>query len=131
MKVLFDHNLPPRLARGLQILLGEQYKIVALRDRFEPNIKDIDLIKALGAQGGWVLISADRRITRNKAEKSAFQSSRIIGMFLSQGLYKAPMLKQAERLIALWPVIETTASTMKGGSMFELPMKSYKLSPLR
>ncbi|HAO2891970.1 TPA: hypothetical protein IHM15_004573 [Escherichia coli] len=131
MRVLFDHNMSPRLPRSLQALFGEQYEIVALRDKFPPNIKDLELIRALSAQGGWVLISGDRRITRNKAEKSVFQSSRIIGMFLSPGLYKAPVIKQAERLIVLWPAIETTASTMKGGSMFELPMKSHKLSPLK
>ncbi|KSV87127.1 hypothetical protein N181_19565 [Sinorhizobium fredii USDA 205] len=34
MKVLFDHNLSPRLARGLQALMGDEHEIVALRDKF-------------------------------------------------------------------------------------------------
>lgn len=50
---------------------------------------------------------------------------------MSSGLYKAPVLKQAERLIALWPVIQTVAGNVSGGAMFELPMKSSKLSPLK
>ncbi|KSV87126.1 hypothetical protein N181_19560 [Sinorhizobium fredii USDA 205] len=91
----------------------------------------MDLIGELSKQGGWVFISGDRRITRNRAEKQAFQSSKIVGMFLSAGLYKSTVLKQAERLIALWPVIETVAGNVSGGSMFELPMKSSKLSALK
>lgn len=111
--------------------MGDEHEIVALRDKFLPTIKDVDLIAELSSQGGWVLISGDRRITRNKAEKHAFQSSRIIGLFLSAGLYKSTVLKQAERLIALWPVIETVVPNVSGGAMFELPMKSLKLAPLR
>lgn len=52
-------------------------------------------------------------------------------MFLSAGLYKAPVLKQAERLIALWSGIETVAGIVTGGSMFELPMKSSKLAAFK
>ncbi|MFJ6321976.1 DUF5615 family PIN-like protein [Rhizobium sp. P44RR-XXIV] len=131
MKVLFDHNLSPRLARSLQALMGDDHEIVALRDKFPPNIKDVDLIAELSKQGGWIFISGDRRITRNRAEKAAFQSSKLVGMFLSQGLYKSSVLKQAERLIALWPAIGTVAGNVSGGAMFELPMKSSKLSPLK
>lgn len=111
--------------------MGDEHEIVALKDKFPPTIKDVELIAELAKQGGWILISGDRRITRNKAEKRAFQNSRIVGMFLSAGLYKAPVLKQAERLIALWPAIETVASNVSGGSMFELPMKSSKLAVLK
>lgn len=111
--------------------MGDDHEIVALRDKFPPNIKDVDLIAELSKQGGWIFISGDRRITRNRAEKAAFQSSKLVGMFLSQGLYKSSVLKQAERLIALWPAIGTVAGNVSGGAMFELPMKSSKLSPLK
>lgn len=111
--------------------MGNEHEIVALKDKFSPSIKDVDLIEALSREGGWILVSGDRRITRNRAEKNAFQSSKIIGMFLSPGLYKSPVMKQAERLIALWPTIETVSRNVSGGSMFELPMKSTKISPLK
>jgi hypothetical protein len=111
--------------------MGEEHEIVALRDKFPPNIKDVDLIAELSKQGDWIFISGDRRITRNRAERNAFQNSKLIGMFLSSGLYKSTVLKQAERLIVLWPVIETVAGSVSGGAMFELPMKSAKLSPVK
>jgi len=131
MKALFDHNLSPRLARCLQALMGNDHEIVALRDRFDMNIKDIDLITRLSEEGGWILVSGDRRITKNKAEKSVFRNSRVVGMFLSKSLYEANIMVQAQRLIVLWPAIETIAANVKGGSMFELPIKSTKLSPIK
>ena len=80
--------------------------------------------------GGWIVISGDRRIAKNRAEQALFRSSSLIGFFLSKGLYKAPVTKKMERLMALWPNIETVASTVAGGAMFELPMKSTRLKQI-
>ena len=54
-------------------------------------------IDALSREGRWVIISGDRRITRNRAEYAAFRSSRLVGFFLFRGLYKAPVAKQTDR----------------------------------
>jgi len=131
MKVLFDNNLAPRLARCLQALMGDEHHIVALRDKFPANIADVDFIRLLHGEGGWVLISADRRITRNKAEKQALRQSNVIGMFMVSGLYNAGVMVQAARLIMLWEEIEMTAATAKGGAMFELPLKSTRLTMIK
>jgi hypothetical protein len=77
------------------------------------------------------VVSGDRRITRNKAEQSAFRNSKLIGMFMAPGLYKSPVVKQAERLLALWGTIETVANTVQGGAMFELPMSSQRLKQIK
>jgi hypothetical protein len=66
------------------------------------------------------VISADRRIPKNRAEYQAFRNSNLIGLFLSQGLYKAPVIKQTERILALWPNIVTVCQSIQGGAMFEL-----------
>ncbi len=85
----------------------------------------------LNREGRWVIISGDRRITRNKAEYTIFRSSRLIGFFLSKGLYKAPFIKQAERILALWEGMEALAERVEGGAMFELPMKSTRIKQLK
>ena len=130
MKVLFDHNLSPRLARALQALFKGEHEVVALRDRFPLDSTDLDWIGALSRDGRWLVISGDRRITRNRAEQAAFRQSRLIGMFLSPGLYKAPLIKQAERLLALWEAMQAVAGTVEGGAMFELPFTSTRLRQL-
>lgn len=77
------------------------------------------------------MISADRRITRNKSEYNAFRSSRLIGFFLSAGLTKSPLTKQAERILALWKDMEILAEHVEGGAMFELPMTSTRIKQLK
>lgn len=130
MKVFFDHNLSPVLARALHELFHPEHEVVALRDKFLVSISDVEWITALSRDGQWVVVSGDRRIRRNRAEYIAFRNSRLIGMFLSAGLAKAPVVKQAERLLVLWPSIEVVAGTVSGGAMFELPMKSTRLEQL-
>ncbi|RYD94134.1 MAG: hypothetical protein EOP50_10005 [Sphingobacteriales bacterium] len=131
MRVLFDHNLSPAMARALQELFKHQHEIKALRDKFNPNISDIAWITELSREGRWIIISGDRRITKNRAEHTAFASSKLIGMFLAPGLYKSPVIKQTERLLALWSNIETVSNTVEGGAMFELAISSSKLRQLK
>jgi predicted nuclease of predicted toxin-antitoxin system len=131
VKVLFDHNLSPKLARALQAFFDGTHEIAALRDRFAPSITDIDLIEQLSRDGDWVLVSGDRRITRNKAEREAFRKSKVIGLFLSSGLYKAREVKKLERILALWDAIEDICSRVSPGAMFELPMRSARIKQLK
>lgn len=131
MKVLFDNNLSPKIARALQELFRDEHEVVALRDKFPRNATDIEWIRRLSDEGAWIVISADRRISRNKAERATFQNSNLVGFFLSQGLQKAPVIKQAERLLALWNTIAATSGLVQSGAMFELPMKSNKVKQLK
>ena len=132
MNVFFDHNLSFRLAHALAALFDPaEHKIIALQDRFPRDISDIDYIKVLSSEGHWIVISGDRRITRNRAERHAFQNSNLTGFFMSKGLYKAPVLKQLERLCALWQPMLTVATATAPVALFELPMKSTKVAQLK
>lgn len=128
---MVDENLPPALARALAALFIQQHEIIHLRDRYGPAVTDLQWISELSAEGRWLIISGDRRITRVHAEYVAFRNSRLIGFFLSRGLNKAPVTKQMERILALWSIIEKQASIVAGGAMFQLPMKSTKLEQIK
>lgn len=130
MKVMVDENLPPAMAKSLAALFVGKHEVVHLRDKFGPAVKDTEWIRALNAEGHWVIISADRRIARNRAEQQAFKSSKLVGFFLAPSLQKAKLTKQMERLMALWETIETQANLVGGGAMFEIPVKSSKLNQI-
>ncbi len=127
---MVDENLPPALAKSLAALFAGKHEIVHLREKFGAAAKDTEWIGALTAEGQWVIISADRRITKNKAEQQAFKSSKLVGFFLAPGLQKAKLTKQMERLMALWETIEKQAELVGGGAMFEIPMRSSKLNQI-
>lgn len=75
MRVLVDNNISPKIARALNELFSPIHEVVALRDKFSTNTPDEEWITALSADGHWVVISGDRRITRNNAEFAAFRNS--------------------------------------------------------
>ena len=131
MKFFFDHNMSPAMARAFCELFKKEHEIVHLSEKFSRDITDVDWIAELSKEGQWVVISGDRRITRNRAEYHAFRNSNLIGLFLSEGMYKAPVAKQMERILALWPNIVTICKTVQGGAMFELPLKRTLLRQLK
>ena len=131
MNVFFDHNMSPALGRAIRELFKDQHNIVLLRERFSPDVSDLHWITELSQDGRWIVISEDRRITRNRAEYAAFRSSRLVGFFLSQGLHRATVVRKMERLLALWPAIEAQARSVEGGAMFELPTTSTRVRQLR
>ncbi len=95
-----------------------------MRELFGAGVTDQEWIEKLGQDGTWVVLSGDRRITRNRAEANAFRQSKLVGFFLAAGLCKSPLHRQASRITFLWEDIITLAGHVGGGSMFEIPMKS-------
>ncbi|MFQ6549927.1 hypothetical protein AADZ90_018430 [Aestuariibius sp. 2305UL40-4] len=130
MKVIVDENLPPALAHSLAALFADLHVVIHLRDRFGPKVEDTEWIRTLSSEGRWIVISGDRRISRNKAEQQVFRSSNLIGFFLARSLQKSSMTKQMERLMAFWPNIEQQAELVSGGSMFEIPIKTLRLKTI-
>jgi hypothetical protein len=112
------------MARSLDVLFKGEHQIVALRDKFGPGVLDIEWIDALSNEGRWIIISGDRRITRNRSEYTAFRSSRLIGFFMSSSVYKSPISKQMARILTLWDDICELADRVQGGAMFEIPAKA-------
>lgn len=115
------------MARAFGELFKGEHEVVALRDKFSTKATDLEWIDTLSKDDRWIVISGDRRITKNKTEYNAFRASRLIG----KGLCKARVTKQAERILAQWESIESQFSSVQGGAMFELQMKGTFLRQLK
>lgn len=76
MKVIFDENLSPALARGLSTLFVGEQEIVHIRDKFGPSVKDADWISLLSAEGRWVVISGDAKIRGGSPWNCGFRSTK-------------------------------------------------------
>lgn len=86
----------------------------------EEEVKDIEWIRALGEEGGWVIVSADPHITRSKAERAAWAESGLTGFFLSEWAHRQRW-KQASHLMKWWPEIEREVREGPSGSGFLIP----------
>lgn len=70
MKLLVDNNLPPVLGRGLGALFHGQHHVEHIRDKFGTgSLPDETWIEALGKEGGWCVLSGDRRIATKRPSR--------------------------------------------------------------
>jgi PIN domain-containing protein len=121
LKLLVDNNLSPSLAHGLQPIFPE-FKIEALRDKFAANTSDVDWIKALDSEGGWAVLTAERRLKTRPHERLALDRSNIVFFFLTGAWLKFSVPETAWRLIRLVPAMATQSALAEG--LFDLPINA-------
>ena len=106
VRVLFDHNMPPAIARALhEIIVKDGHAAHALRDIFPPDISDFDYFDALGKGSGWIVVSKDLANARKKAERAAILRNKLVAFYLSPALQKKHISMQAAAILWHWPTI--------------------------
>ncbi|MGA9580433.1 MAG: hypothetical protein WBR13_00510 [Allosphingosinicella sp.] len=126
MKLLVDNDLPPRLAKALNVIFAPDHEITALREKFgRSNLKDEEWIPKLGAEGGWAVLSADMNIARKRPSRQLFVGAGLVGFFFSPSLQKAPLNLQAARVLTIWPQMVSHMKTTANG-VFEVPASGRK-----
>jgi predicted nuclease of predicted toxin-antitoxin system len=130
VKVLFDHNLPPALARALnEVVSLEGHEARALRDLFEVDIADVDYFNQLGSRGSWIVISKDLKNSKKRAERAAILDNKILAFYLSASLQKKHITMQAAAILWHWPAILKTKEIIEKG-LFRLPENKGKFHPM-
>lgn len=124
---MVDNDLPPRLARALQTIFeADGDEIVALREKFgRSDLKDHEWIEGLGREGGWAILPADLRIAKQRPSRDLFIGAGLVGFFFPPSLQKAPLYKQAARVINLWPSIRDQVRLNANGC-FEIPASGQR-----
>lgn len=122
VKVLFDHNMPPVIARSLNELIKlDGHEAIALRDKFPTNISDIDYYKELGKEGGWIVISKDVKQVKKPAERDAILRSGVMVFYLKPAIQKQKVTEQTATIIWQWSNILKQFQLSDGG-LFEMPV---------
>ena len=130
VKVLFDHNMPPVLARMLNELIKvDGHKAVALRDKFPTNIGDIDYFDKLGKENDWIVISKDLKNSKKRAERAGILRNKIIAFYLSPALQKKKINQQAASILWHWDRILLQRELSERG-LFQLPENKGKFRSL-
>ena len=123
--------MSPYHAKGLHSL-SEKFddQVVHLRTMFDAATSDTDWIKALGAEGQWIIISGDGRITRSPAERAAWHESKLTAFFFAEPFTEGGYWKQAAALVTWWPRIREQARKTPAGHGFQLPKHGKELKRL-
>lgn len=119
MKVFFDNNLSPRIARALNELFRE-HEIKHLKEKFKEDVTDVEWIGSLSKERGWIVISGDNRITRNPAERQAFKTAKLTGFFLSPSMNKSKPVVQTYRILQQWDKVESLTKSLEAGAIFQM-----------
>lgn len=123
MKFFLDNNLPPAWAPALNALAGtEQHSVHHLREKFAPDVTDIDWINRLATEGGWTIISGDIRITRNRHEREAWLQSGLVGFFMGKSWRSLTFWEQTWRFVRWWPNVVQQAQLVKPPAGFVIPV---------
>ena len=127
MKLLVDANLPPRLGRGLGELFRGIHEVQHIVDKFgRCNLADEDWVERLGQEGGWCVLSGDRRIATKWPSRQLFIGAGLIGFFPQPSVMKLDHARQASRILAVWHRLEITAESMSSGC-FEIGPRGDRL----
>lgn len=122
VKVLFDHNMPPVIARALHALVsGDGHEAWALRDRYPTNVSDIEYFTDLGREPDWVVISKDRKNAKRRPEREAILRSGVLAFYLAPSVERQKVNEQAASIIWQWDKIVTQRAANRNG-LYQLPI---------
>lgn len=128
VKVLFDHNMPPRIARGLhEIIKDDGHEAFCLREKFSVAISDIDYFSQLDRN--WIVFSKDLKNSRKRAERAAILSNNLVAFYLSPGLQKKKVTEQAAAILWHWEKVLSQRENLTNG-LFQLPENKSRLRAL-
>lgn len=116
MRFFFDRCFPVRIARVIHAFeRGHTVRHLDDDERFEPTTPDTEWITALGQYDpAWIIVSVDRGILRNKAERAALVNAGLKFYYLTRQWAKLSFHEQAWRFLKVWPDIVESASHEKG-----------------
>lgn len=124
MRVFFDNCTTPVLAETVNGYLRHQ-KGSASHIRDLPcgrHASDMEWMAYLAGTGDdWLVVTGDRRIQKNKAERAAFRQAGLKGFVLAPGYQTTKIHQQASLLIWRWPDIDSLLK-LAPPFLFEIPM---------
>ena len=124
MKVFFDQCTAPRMAHTLHgFIRSDGHTAVHLSDILPRSTSDIDWINHLrDSQDEWLVVTADKRIRRNRPEREAFRRAGLRAFVLANGFEKQPMHRRCAALVNRWPDMSDQFDKLEPPFMFEPPV---------
>jgi hypothetical protein len=120
MRFFVDNNIARKLAHGFnQFVLGE-HEVIHLRDRFAANTPDVEWMRALAGESGWVILSGDVAIGRNPHEIEAWKTAGHTIFFLKAGWTNIEFWQQVQKLAKCFSEIIDRAQRARPGDSFRV-----------
>jgi hypothetical protein len=123
MKCMFDNCLPPKLAKTMNYLEGDDgIEVIHLKEKFSADTQDVEWISALAKEGGWFVITRDNQIKKQPHEIKAWQESNLPIVFMQKSWLSFDFWNIAWRLVKYWPDIKGRIEKAKVNESIVLPV---------
>jgi hypothetical protein len=123
LKFFFDNCVSPNLVEALRCL-DPRHDLTYLRKKFDPDTPDPVWIRSLAAEGGWIIVSGDPRISRGQAERAAWIESRLTAFFCGDAWGSRKLMTQASEMMRWWDDIVDYSKKAAPGSGYLLEFKT-------
>ncbi len=130
MRFFVDNNISVKVARALNCLVEPNHQVVHLREKYSPNIKDVDWMTKLAGEVDWIILSGDTNISRNPHEIAAWKAAGHTIFFLKSGWMHLQGFEQASKLFHRFPDILKLAQKAKKGSGYIVPVTGKQIKGL-
>jgi len=131
VKLALDENLPPSLARGIHALLEpEAGQAISIPDRFGRGFADLDWIAALHVEGGWAILTTDRKLRTRPHERLALERSGLVVFILAPGWNQEGYWRKAAGIIGWMPSIMDAMASYQPPALLSVPHRR-KPAPIR
>lgn len=128
IKIYFDENLPPQLARGLAILEmpnpnHERAEVKSIKDAFGEGIQDEDWIPKLGRENA-VVITQDRNIQNIRRQRELYEQYKLgVFFFIPPSKNGYSYWHIVEKIISRWSKIKLLSKKTERPFAFRCPCK--------
>src|SRR3546814_3383929 len=79
------------------------------------SLPDAEWIERLGKEGGWSVLSGDRRIAKQKPSRELFLRAGLIGFFPLPAVMQLKLHGMTARILLAWPAITIMSETIAQG----------------
>lgn len=120
---MVDHNMSPRLARAINILVEPLHRVEHLRDKFPTSTSDTEWIRQLSSEGEWVVFTLDNNIHRRPHELRELNKSNLrVCFFLSAWSGKTP-IERTYRILKRWDEIVELVEASRPSTSLLIPIQ--------
>jgi hypothetical protein len=104
VKLSLDENLPPALAQAAHALLRPQGgEAISIPERFGRSFADVDWISELHQEGGWAVLTTDRKLRTRPHERLALEQSGLLVFIMAPGWNQEGFWRKAAGVIRWLP----------------------------
>ena len=129
MNFFFDENYGHKLAAGLDAF-DEENSIKHFKGVGFLSTEDVEWFSRLPEDERNVIITLDRSISRNPAERSAWKESGAILFFLKRSFVQQTPWDQIAKMVKKWPTICKLAAKAKPGDGFIVHTSGEKIESI-